>query len=108
MAATCPRCFPTVPHYGGYNPAMSATSDSGHIVSICITATAATPLRTVEWARAVPGKGLEGDRYFTQSGTFAKSGKPFTPDREISLLEIEALEGLEREYGIHLEPVDSR
>lgn len=84
------------------------SSNAGHIVTICITDTAATPLRTVDSAHAVPGKGLEGDRYFTQSGTFAKSGKPFTPDREVSLLEIEALEGLEREYGIHLEPVETR
>lgn len=87
---------------------MTATSNSGYVLNICITSTAAAPLHTVDSARAVPGKGLEGDRYFTQSGTFAKSGKPFTPDREVSLMESEALDGLKREYGISLDPVDTR
>lgn len=56
-------------------------------------------MSAVEKARAIPGKGLEGDRYHSQTGTF--SNKP-GPAREVTLIEIEALEALKRDYGIEL------
>ncbi|MGH7423278.1 MAG: MOSC domain-containing protein, partial [Candidatus Methylomirabilales bacterium] len=55
--------------------------------------------------RAIPGKGLEGDRYFTQTGTYSK--KPRL-DREVTLIEVEAIEALAREYKIALEPGAAR
>jgi MOSC domain-containing protein YiiM len=58
----------------------------------------------VSEARAVPGRGLEGDRYFNQAGTFWKP----QPDYELTLIEIEALEGLQREFGVELEAGDGR
>ncbi len=61
-------------------------------------------MSSVKEARAVPGRGLEGDRYFNGVGTFSKP----KPDREVTLIEIEALEALKRDYGIALEPADSR
>ena len=41
--------------------------------------------------RAIPGHGLEGDRYCKRQGTFSKPGKV---DREVTLVEAEAVEAL--------------
>jgi MOSC domain-containing protein YiiM len=78
---------------------------SGVVVSLYVAAAAAAPMTAVEETRAVPGRGLEGDRYFSQVGTF--SNKP-GPSREVTLIEVEALEALKRDYQIELEPGDAR
>ena len=54
---------------------------------------------------AVAGKGLEGDRYFNASGTYSKKSGTH---REVTRIEIEAIEGFERDYGVKLEPRNSR
>ncbi len=77
----------------------------GRVVSIHITGEAAGAMRSVEAVRAVAGQGLEGDRYFLKTGTYSpKHG----PDREVTLIEIEAIEALERDYGVQLSPGDAR
>lgn len=76
----------------------------GAVVSIHTANAATEPLRSVDEVHAVPGKGLEGDRYFKQAGTFSKP----LPDREVTLIEIEAIEALEHEQGIRLEPGEGR
>jgi len=48
----------------------------GIVVSIHLASGATEPMRGVAEARAVPGRGLEGDRYFEGRGTF--SGSPDT------------------------------
>jgi MOSC domain-containing protein YiiM len=70
----------------------------GSVISIHISPVAAGAMLTVAEARAIPGRGLEGDRYALQSGTFSKP----EPDREITLIEAEALEGLKTETGADL------
>ena len=75
------------------------------VVAINIAAEAAKPLTSVKQVRAVPGRGLEGDRYFKQTGTY--SNKP-GPDREVTLIESEAIEALKRDHQIELEPSESR
>ncbi|MBI3724436.1 hypothetical protein HY251_10855 [bacterium] len=77
----------------------------GTVVSIQIARTAHGPMETVPEARALEGKGLEGDRYFKRDGKF--SGK-VGPGREVTFIAIEAIEALAREHGIELEPRDSR
>ena len=62
-------------------------------------------MTTVKEVRVVQGKGLEGDRYFSQIGTF--SSKPGS-GRDATFIELEAIEALERELKIKLEPKDSR
>jgi len=62
-------------------------------------------MASVTDARAVPGKGLEGDRYFKHAGTY--SDNPGS-GRDVTLIEIEAIESLKRDYGIELEPGESR
>lgn len=48
--------------------------------------------------RAVPGRGLEGDRYFLGTGTF--SPQPQKPDFELTLMEQEQIEAFARSSGL--------
>jgi MOSC domain-containing protein YiiM len=78
---------------------------TGRVESIHIAPLAGSSMTAVDSARAVPGRGLEGDRYFSKRGTYsAKDGA----DREITLVESEALEALQRDYGIALEAWETR
>lgn len=60
------------------------------------------PLQEVE---AVAGRGLEGDRYFEAKGTYSPT--PGT-GRQITLIEQEAVDAAAHDYGISLEPGQSR
>ncbi|MGH7775074.1 MAG: MOSC domain-containing protein [Candidatus Binatia bacterium] len=62
-------------------------------------------MESINEARAVVSKGLEGDRYFKGAGTY--SNNPGL-GRDVTLIEIEAIEGLKRDYGIEIAPRDSR
>lgn len=77
----------------------------GRLLAIYVGSRKGTDLQSVEEAEAVPGSGLLGDRYFLQQGTFSKPG---SPDREVTLIEIEAIEALERECRITLQPGQAR
>jgi MOSC domain-containing protein YiiM len=77
----------------------------GQLIGIFIAQRKGTELQPIERVEAVAGRGLVGDRYFLKEGTFsAKDG----PDREVTLIEMEALEGLAREYEITLPPAQAR
>jgi len=77
----------------------------GQLIGIFIAPGARDDLQPVDQAEAVVGKGLTGDRYFLVEGTY--SGKP-GPDREVTLIEIEALEALRQEAKIELAPGQAR
>jgi MOSC domain-containing protein YiiM len=77
----------------------------GSVVSIHIAPVAEAPMRAVDLATAVEGRGIEGDRYFLGTGT--SSHKP-DPSRQITLIEIEAVEGAAREHKIDLTACESR
>lgn len=62
-------------------------------------------MKAVDRVRALPGRGLEGDRYFLRTGTY--SGKNGA-DREITLIETEAIDALGRDYGVALEAGETR
>lgn len=76
----------------------------GTVVSINIAAAAEAPMQSVSEAHAVPGRGLEGDRYFDHKGTFSKP----KPDRELTLIEAEAVEAMKREFDVDYGLGDSR
>lgn len=76
----------------------------GSVVSIYMGAAAKEPLVSVSEAHAVPGRGLEGDRYFNRTGSFWKP----LPDYELTLIEIEAIEDFKRDFGVELEAGDGR
>lgn len=73
----------------------------GRVVSIHIAAAAGLPMSSVKTVRAIPGRGLQGDRYFLGNGSFSE--KPGT-GRECTLIEIEAVQALARELDLHIEP----
>jgi len=75
----------------------------GRVVSLHLATEASAPMQTVTEARAIPGRGLEGDRYFTGTGFY--SNKPSAGGREVTLIETESVEALE---GIKLAAADSR
>jgi MOSC domain-containing protein YiiM len=77
----------------------------GQLIGIYLVEHKCLALRPVTEAEAVPGRGIAGDRYYHAEGTFSK--KP-GPDREVTLIEIEALEALQRETNLTLEPAQTR
>ena len=77
----------------------------GSILSINIAQQAGGSMQSVGEIRAVPGKGLEGDRYFVQSGSMPRKQGP---DREVTLIEIEAIEALKHENEILLPAGNAR
>jgi len=69
------------------------------VVSLHIASYGAAPMQSVTTVTAVAGRGIVGDRYFTQSGTY--SNHPGN-GRAVTLIEIEAIEALARECDVHL------
>ncbi len=77
-----------------------------HVVEILISAAPASPMTSCANVLAVPGRGLDGDRYFNGTGTFAKN--PQQPDFEITLIEGEAIAAFARESGLAFTAADAR
>ena len=75
-------------------------SVAGHVEGIYITAGHGELPQRVESVRAHAGRGLEGNRYFYDAD--APAG------RAITLISAEAVEAMEREHGIAIEPGESR
>lgn len=72
---------------------------TGRLIGIHLTGDAGAPTRPVEEVRAIPGRGLEGDRYFLRAGTYSKNGGP---GREVTLIEAEALRAAEADEGVSI------
>lgn len=68
----------------------------GRVDSIHIALAAKAPMQGVDHVQAIPGVGLEGDRYALKTGTFYKP----QPEFELTLIEAEAIEAILREYKI--------
>ena len=77
----------------------------GSVVSIHVTPAAGQPMETVPEARAVAGRGLEGDRYALGIGYYSKS--PSSGGRELTLIETETLEALGA-LGVKLSASETR
>jgi MOSC domain-containing protein YiiM len=75
---------------------------SGTVVSIHIVERSGGPAAVVPSVRALAARGLEGDRIVNE----AKGA--IDPDRQLTLIEAEALEALQRDYGVALSPAESR
>lgn len=76
---------------------------NGQISSIFIRPGPSEPVVEVDQSTAIPGKGLEGDYYFTRIAP-----KGVEPAREITLIEKETFQFLEAEHDISLSPAESR
>ncbi|HEY3081481.1 MAG TPA: MOSC domain-containing protein [Chloroflexota bacterium] len=86
----------------------------GRVVSLHVAPEASAPMQTVSEVRAVPGRGLEGDRYFLETGFYSKTSS--VGGREVTLIEVEAVEALfsgvvdadGQTLGIKLTPAQTR
>jgi len=86
----------------------------GTVVSIHIAPEATAPMQSIAEVRALPGRGLEGDRYFAGTGHYSKTSS--YGGREVTLIEIETIEALFRgvlnasgeRFGIRLSVADTR
>ena len=70
------------------------------VVAILIAESPSAPMTPVPSVRAVPGRGLEGDRYFLNLGTFSPT--PQKPDFELTLIEQEQIEAFATGQAKHL------
>jgi len=78
---------------------------NGTVTGIYVADEATASVRAVESVEAVSGRGLRGDRYFTEEGTFSDvSGD----GRDLTLIESEVLEAIERESDVELAPGEHR
>ena len=76
---------------------------AGKVVEINISPEAEVLPEAISRVRAVPGRGLEGDRNF-----FDGEGPQPERDRELTLIATEALDQLAAEHGIELTAAESR
>ncbi|HWX93997.1 MAG TPA: MOSC domain-containing protein [Terriglobales bacterium] len=77
---------------------------SGTVDSVHIASAAKAPMQAVDQVEAIPGAGLQGDRYLLKQGTFYKP----EPDFELTLIEVEAIEAIKREYKLDLAAGEAR
>lgn len=85
-------------------PHASEPSLAGTVEAILVAAEAESPLVRVTSARALAGRGLEGDRYATRQGTFGRAGGS---GYDLTLIEAEALGELEAD-GVAVSWEDAR
>ena len=77
----------------------------GEVVAIHVGPQRRQPMQARAVVRAVPGHGLEGDRYARLDGTFSEKDRP---GQQVTLIEAEAIEALEHDYQVHLQPGATR
>jgi|SRR5579875_214653 MOSC domain-containing protein YiiM len=67
----------------------------GSVISLHIATAAGQPMISITEAHAVPGRGIEGDRYYLGTGHFSEH---HGPSYEITLIELETILALREEY----------
>lgn len=78
---------------------------TGELVAIFIGSNFGGQMDEKSEVKAVPGKGLEGDRYFISAENHSQK---HDPSREVTLIEIEAINAIKREHNIDIGLGDSR
>lgn len=84
---------------------MGTIPGAGEVVSIHVAPKRNAPTESVDRVHAIPGRGLEGDRYFHAAGTYSDRPGPW---REVTLIEVEAIEALARDNDVRIAPGDAR
>lgn len=77
----------------------------GEIIAVHIAPKAGEPMLSPQSVQAIAGRGLQGDRYFDGTGYWSKDPRV---GREITLIEIEAIEALEGEKKITIASAAAR
>jgi MOSC domain-containing protein YiiM len=76
----------------------------GEVVAIYIGPEPGEPMQGRSSVAAIAGRGLEGDRYFEQKGTFSNA----KPGRAITLIESEAVEAASKTYEVEIDAGETR
>lgn len=79
---------------------------TGVVKAVFVAADNQSDMSEVQDVQAVAGQGLVGDRYHDGAGSFSKP-EP-TPDREITLIEVEQVTKFCEEQGVELTPAQTR
>jgi MOSC domain-containing protein YiiM len=88
-------------------PAQRARIERARVETIAIADRAEAPMQQISTARAIPGRGLDGDRYANRVGTFTpRSGRGVGYD--LTLIEAEVLDELTSTGGPRLEYAEAR
>jgi MOSC domain-containing protein YiiM len=77
-----------------------------HVVEILIASSPSAAMASVDRTRAIPGRGLEGDRYANGNGTF--SVHPRKPDSELTLIQKEHIDHFASTSGVAFTTRDAR
>ncbi len=77
----------------------------GRVLGIFTAPDEGKPVESRDEVEAVSGRGLRGDRYFLRRGAWSKDPKP---GRDVTLIESEAVASAREEFGLDLEPEESR
>ena len=85
---------------------MGRAADHGRVEAVFLGPAARRLPVAVPRARAVAGRGLEGDRYHHGTGSFSWKGRG--NGRDLTLVAAEALEALAAEHGVDLDGAASR
>jgi MOSC domain-containing protein YiiM len=80
----------------------------GRVVAIYIAGGPGYPMQLRDAVRAVPGWGPEGDRYFSENGTFSERRLPGREITELTLIESEVIQHLRLEWGLEVAEADGR
>lgn len=78
---------------------------TGTLRAIYTAPKAKAPMGSLDAVRAVPGRGLEGDRYFLGEGAFSRWPGP---RREVTLIAVEALAEAEAAFGVEVSAGEHR
>ena len=68
---------------------------SGKIAKLLISKDTQSDMLNVNQIVLEIGKGIFGDRYYNQEGTFSNKGE-IEPDRDVTLIEIEKIDALNK------------
>ena len=84
----------------------TAGRSAGKLIAIFIAERAGAPMRAVDEATLVPGRGIVGDRYFSGDGQFSPPKQD--PDHEVTLVEIEQVRHFNAASEVVFGPEDLR
>lgn len=94
-----------------YQPFSQPSSQShrlaGEVVGIYVAEIKTAPMKSVSAARALAGRGLQGDRYAAKAGTFTPQSERLR-GYDLTLIEGEVLDSLTLSDGSHLAPEEAR
>jgi hypothetical protein len=94
-----------------YQPFSTLTEEhgrtSGDVIGIYISEVKTGPMQSVVAATALPGRGLQGDRYAAKAGTFTPRSDKLR-GYDLTLIEAEVLERVTFPDGSHLTAPESR